>query len=60
MTGIFIPENYTPQAEVDLILYLHGFKTAVPGSDALISAYWNAKRFPELALREEMNGMARM
>lgn len=27
MTGIFIPENYHTQPRVDLILYLHGFKT---------------------------------
>ncbi len=27
MTGIFIPENYHTMPSVDLILYLHGFKT---------------------------------
>ena len=39
MTGIFIPENYSPQPAVDLILYLHGHKTDKPGSDALIAEY---------------------
>jgi D-alanyl-D-alanine carboxypeptidase len=27
MTGIFIPDNYRPQQSIDIILYLHGFKT---------------------------------
>ena len=55
MTGIFIPENYSTQSSVDLILYLHGHKTAIPGSDALISEYWNAQKYPIFALREEIN-----
>ncbi|MFN0104219.1 MAG: hypothetical protein ACKV2U_19305 [Bryobacteraceae bacterium] len=55
MTGIFIPENYTPQASADLILYLHGHKTEVPGWDALIADYWDGKTYPSLALREEIN-----
>ena len=55
MTGIFIPENYVPQAEIDLILYLHGHKSSIPGSDALIAQYWDGKKHPEFALREEVN-----
>ena len=55
MTGIFIPENYSPQKAVDLILYLHGHKTDIPGSDALIAEYWDGKKYPVFALREEIN-----
>jgi hypothetical protein len=54
MTGIFIPENYSPQAAVDLVLYLHGHKTDKPGSDALIAEYWD-KQYPVFGLREEIN-----
>jgi len=54
MTGIFIPEAYSPQPTVDLILYLHGFKTDVPGSDALIAEYWD-KKYPEFGVREEIH-----
>lgn len=55
MTGIFIPENYFPQKEIDLILYLHGHKTGIPGSDALIAEYWDGQKYPVFALREEIN-----
>ena len=55
MTGIFIPENYSPQKAVDLILYLHGHKTGIPGSDALIAEYWDGKKYPFFALREAIN-----
>jgi hypothetical protein len=55
MTGIFIPENYSPQKAVDLVLYLHGNKTQIPGSDALIAEYWDGQKYPVFALREEIN-----
>lgn len=55
MTGIFIPERYAPQSKVDLILYLHGHKAGVPGSDAVIAEYWNGRKFPVFGLREELN-----
>jgi hypothetical protein len=54
MTGIFIPDGYVPQPAVDIILYLHGHKTDVPGSDALIAEYWDRK-YPVFGLREEIN-----
>ncbi|HSD58318.1 MAG TPA: DUF2272 domain-containing protein [Methanotrichaceae archaeon] len=56
-TGIFIPENYIPDphGNVDLLLYLHGHKTSIPGSDALISEYWDAAKYPVFALREAIN-----
>ena len=52
MTGLFIPPNYRHQAEVDLILYLHGFK---PKSGLTINRYWNARVFPYWPLRERLN-----
>ncbi len=55
MTGIFIPEHYAPQSQVDLILYLHGHKSDLPGSDAVIADYWDGKKFPVFGLREEIN-----
>ena len=55
MTGIFIPANYTPQPEVDLILYLHGHKTSIPPSDVPIALYWDGKKYPVFALREAIN-----
>jgi len=55
MTGIFIPENYVPRAQVDLILYLHGYKTTSvcgPGDSVSIDGYWRSRYWP---LREEVN-----
>jgi hypothetical protein len=55
MTGIFIPENYVPRPQVDLILYLHGHKTTRvcgPGDSASIDGYWRSRYWP---LREEIN-----
>src|SRR5271166_5145556 len=54
MTGIFIPENYVPQQQVDLILYLHGYKDLLCGPDKSVSidGYWSSPHWP---LREETN-----
>ncbi|MGH9841168.1 MAG: peptidoglycan-binding domain-containing protein, partial [Blastocatellia bacterium] len=55
MTGIFIPENYVPRPQVDLILYLHGHKTTRvcgPGDSISIDGYWRSRYWP---LREELN-----
>jgi peptidoglycan hydrolase-like protein with peptidoglycan-binding domain len=52
LTGIFIPQNFRPQAQADLIIYLHGFKTS---STLTIEGYWNSSRFPHFALREGLN-----
>ncbi len=55
MTGIFIPENYSPRPQVDLILYLHGHKTTRvcgPGESISIDGYWRSRYWP---LREEIN-----
>jgi D-alanyl-D-alanine carboxypeptidase len=55
MTGIFIPEKYVARARVDLILYLHGYKTTRvcgPGDSVSIDGYWRSHYWP---LREEVN-----
>jgi Putative peptidoglycan binding domain len=53
MTGIFVPAHYRPLPQVDLLLYLHGFKSQHPG--ASIDAYWNTRHFPYWPLREGVN-----
>ncbi len=53
MTGIFVPDGYQPRPELDLILYLHGFKASFP--DASIDQYWDRRRFPYWPLREGVN-----
>ena len=52
MTGIFIPEGYRPQPQVDLILYLHGFKQR---PSLTIDGYWDKREFPYFSLREGLN-----
>jgi hypothetical protein len=52
VTGIFLPVGYRPQSRVDIILYLHGFKTR---PDLTIEQYWDRQRFPHFALREELS-----
>ena len=58
MTGIFIPDGFTPGPLVDVILYLHGHK-AGNVRDLTIDQYWNSKRFPYGALREKLNAAGR-
>jgi hypothetical protein len=56
MTGIFIPENYRPLPQVDLILYLPGHKGIVPRDPSVsIDKYWNRGQFPYWPLREGVN-----
>ena len=57
MTGIFIPAHFSPQASVDLILYLHGFKTRPP--DLTIDGYWNRQQSAHWPLREGVNDSQR-
>lgn len=65
MTGIFIPESYHTQPAVDMLLYLHGFKTPkvpatkenphpkqLPDPGWTIDKYW---RFPKRAFREAID-----
>jgi hypothetical protein len=55
ITGIFVPQNYKMKSDVDLIIYLHGFKDTFPGNTASIVNYWDGKKFPFFALREGVN-----
>jgi hypothetical protein len=62
MTGIFIPQDYTPQQEIDLLIYLHGHRKKSLGKgnwrwykDISIDEYWTPKHFPYFPLREELN-----
>ncbi|HXH01994.1 MAG TPA: peptidoglycan-binding domain-containing protein [Candidatus Competibacteraceae bacterium] len=52
MTGIFIPKDYCPLPQVDLIVYLHGYKLRSHKPHYSIDAYWCLPRF---LLREEVN-----
>jgi hypothetical protein len=52
MTGIFVPEDYCPQLQVDLIVYLHGHKLRSHQPHFSIDTYWH---LPEFLLREEVN-----
>jgi Mannosyl-glycoprotein endo-beta-N-acetylglucosaminidase/Uncharacterized protein conserved in bacteria (DUF2272)/Putative peptidoglycan binding domain len=58
MTGIFLPEGFTPGPLVDVILYLHGHKAASV-RDLTIDQYWNRMRFHYGALREKLNEAGR-
>jgi hypothetical protein len=58
MTGIFIPAHFSPQVSVDLILYLHGFKTQHP--NLTIDGYWNRQQSTNWPLREGVNDSQRM
>ena len=52
MTGVYVPQNFQPHPQVDLIIYLHGIK---PRSNLAIDQYWNTKYFPYWPLRERLN-----
>jgi peptidoglycan hydrolase-like protein with peptidoglycan-binding domain len=54
MTGVFLPDGFTPGPLVDIILYLHGHKAATLRA-LTIDQYGNSKRFPYGALREILN-----
>ena len=59
VTGIYIPDTFKPDTELELVVYLHGHKSAYPGSSVLIDGYWNAARFPFFGLREEVAASGR-
>ena len=54
-TGIFVPASFTPAKPIDIVIYLHGFKSSYPGDSAAIDKYWDGRQFPFFALREEIN-----
>jgi LAS superfamily LD-carboxypeptidase LdcB len=51
-TGIYIPPSFIRGSNVNIILYLHGFKFGFPDASATIDKYWNSKKFPFFAFRE--------
>ncbi len=53
MTGIFIPENYQLQPQVDLILYLQGYRYLYPSTS--IDGYWSIHQPPFWPLRLGVN-----
>jgi hypothetical protein len=58
-TGIFIPANFTARPQIDVLLYLHGFKRVSHGRDLPIDRYWNAAEKPMFAFRELLNASGR-
>jgi hypothetical protein len=50
MTGVFVPKNYRPSGDVDLILYLHGHR-----SGATIDSYWSRGYSYPFHFREWLN-----
>jgi hypothetical protein len=56
MTGIFVPQGYRLQNEVDIVLYLHGHHRENPWPpDLSIDLYWHSVRYPYFAFREGVN-----
>jgi outer membrane protein OmpA-like peptidoglycan-associated protein len=56
MTGIFVPQNFRPPSQLDLLVYLHGHHTggAFPANLA-IDVYWLAAHYKFFPLREGIN-----
>jgi hypothetical protein len=54
MTGIFVPPRYKPQPQVDLVVYLHGYKNSYSPTTS-IDGYWNTRHLPHFPLREGLN-----
>ncbi len=56
MTGVFFPTGYQARDEINLILYLHGWKTEGSGNadltDKAADKIWKVKRFQ---MREDLN-----
>lgn len=53
MTGIFIPEDYQLQSQVDLIVYLQGYRYLYPSMT--IDGYWSIRQEPFWPLRLKVN-----
>jgi hypothetical protein len=56
ITGIFLPQGFSPTLEVDIILYLHGHHKAKPYPPSLsIDEYWTQSKYPNFGFREGVN-----
>jgi hypothetical protein len=53
MTGVFIPNNFRAEPQVDIILYLHGYHRSAPSLS--IDGYWNRAVQPHFDFREGLN-----
>jgi hypothetical protein len=58
ITGIYLPVGYRPGPQVDLILYLHGYKLYGYDPQMSVTSYWNPARIPYFSLRQQL-AMAR-
>jgi hypothetical protein len=58
-TGIYLPNSFRPDLDIEVVLYLHGHKGTYPGNAVLIDGYWDGTRFPFFALREEVEASGR-
>jgi hypothetical protein len=57
ITGIFLPERFRPDAQVDILLYLHGHHSEALFSN--IREYWNQQRHPQWPFRESLNSSSK-
>jgi hypothetical protein len=56
MTGIFIPQNFRIEPQIDIILYLHGHHRGGAWPTTLtIDQYWDRTRHPYFDFREGLN-----
>lgn len=60
-TGVYIPQNFTPGNEIDLLIYLHGHKTKYIDNDIDVSIdkLWTAAVQPKFLFREILNESGR-
>lgn len=54
-TGVFIPDAFTAQPTVNVILYLHGFALRVTEGAKSIKQFWGGKAGEVFPLRERLN-----
>lgn len=54
-TGVFIPDGFTAQPTVNVILYLHGNAVRVTDGATSIKQFWGGKAGPVFPLRERLN-----
>ncbi|MGH7249953.1 MAG: M15 family metallopeptidase, partial [Minisyncoccia bacterium] len=59
MTAIYAPAGYKPSAPTDVVIYLHGHKTGIPGTNTNIQQYLNYAGDNTLKLREAIAASGR-
>ncbi|WP_052324276.1 D-alanyl-D-alanine carboxypeptidase family protein [Flavihumibacter sp. ZG627] len=58
-TGIHLPLGFKASEETELLLFLHGHKSAALGKDKSVDRWWDVTRFPQFGLREILNDSGR-